>query len=78
LLFNTVLTSLRAPQMKAFDEAGHRCDATIHARARGRAQHRSNACVLRNRRRRMIPAPLVLVIAEGGRVPQRARLGAAS
>jgi hypothetical protein len=53
LLFNTVLTSLRAPQMKAFDEAGHRCDATIHA-------------------------PLVLVMAEGGRVPQQARLGAAS
>jgi hypothetical protein len=64
--------------MKAFDEAGHWCDATIHARARGRAQQRSDACVLRNRLRRMIPAPLVLIMAEGGRVPQRARLGSAS
>ena len=64
--------------MKAFDEAGHWCDATIHARARGRAQQRSNACVLRNRLRRMIPAPLVLIMAEGGRVPQQVRLGAAS
>jgi hypothetical protein len=77
-LFNTVLTSLRAPQMKAFDVAGHWCDATIHARARSRAQQRSDACVLRNRLRRMIPAPLVLIMAEGGRVPQRARLRAAS
>jgi acyl-CoA synthetase len=58
-MFNTVLTSLSATQMKAFYEAGHWRDDTIYALAHGWAQQRPDAFVLRDRLRRITYAQLV-------------------
>jgi acyl-CoA synthetase (AMP-forming)/AMP-acid ligase II len=58
-MFNTVLTSLSASQMKAFYEAGHWRDESIYALARGWAQQRPDAFVLRDRLRRVTYVELV-------------------
>ncbi|MDB5546115.1 MAG: hypothetical protein JWO64_3264 [Hyphomicrobiales bacterium] len=58
-MFNTVLTSLSASQMKAFYEAGHWRDDSIYALARGWAQQRPDAFVLRDRLRRVTYVELV-------------------
>ncbi len=58
-MFNTMLTSLSAKQMKAFYEAGHWRDDTIYALARGWAERRPNAFALRDRHRRATYATLV-------------------
>lgn len=58
-MFNTVLTSLSASQMKAFYEAGHWRPDTIYALARGWAEQRPDAFALRDRWRRVTYTQLV-------------------
>ncbi|MDB5643829.1 MAG: hypothetical protein JWN07_3146, partial [Hyphomicrobiales bacterium] len=58
-MFNTVLTSLSATQMKAFYEAGYWRDDTIYALAAKWAKERPDAFVLRDRLRRVTYAQLV-------------------
>ncbi len=58
-MFNTMLTSLSAKQMKAFYEAGYWRDETIYALAQHWAQERPNAFVMRDRLRRITYAQIV-------------------
>ena len=58
-MFNTMLTSLSAGQMKAFYEAGYWRDDTIYALAQGWAKQRPGAFVMRDRLRRITYAELV-------------------